>query len=87
MTSYKKHTFSSKEHGVLRDKSKCVRVGGKGSYDGHHTRKFTTLEIERLQTLPDNYTNVEGISDSQRWRMIGNAWTVDVVAHIFKFIK
>lgn len=45
-------------------------------------RKVTPLEFERLQTLPDNYT--QGISDTQRYKMIGNGWTVDVISHIFK---
>jgi DNA (cytosine-5)-methyltransferase 3A len=48
-------------------------------------RKLTPLECERLQTLPDNYT--EGISDNQRYFCIGNGWTVDVIAYIFKEIK
>ena len=43
---------------------------------------LTPVECERLQTLPDNYT--EGISNSQRYKCIGNGWTVDVIAHIFK---
>jgi len=47
-------------------------------------RKLTPLECERLQTLPDNYTAV--ISDTQRYKCIGNGWTVDVIAHIFSFI-
>ena len=113
----------------VREKAKCVRVGGRNSpfgskqeWDspfqiiskkgklkprteksgcltggahsgGNHsdmdilhtpfaTRRYTTLECERLQTLPDNYT--EGVSNSQRYKMIGNGWTVDVIAHIFK---
>ena len=45
-------------------------------------RKLTPLEAERLQTLPDNYT--EGISNTQRYKCIGNGWTVDVIAHILK---
>ena len=49
------------------------------------TRKVTPLECERLQTLPDNYT--EGISNTQRYKCIGNGWTVDVIAHILSFIK
>lgn len=44
-----------------------------------------TVECERLQTVPDNYT--EGVSNSQRYKMLGNGWTVDVIAHIFKHIK
>lgn len=43
-------------------------------------RKLTPVEAERLQTLPDNYT--VGISNSQRYKCIGNGWTVDVIAHI-----
>lgn len=45
-------------------------------------RKLTPLECERLQTVPDNYSNV--VSNSQRYKMLGNGWTVDVIAHIFK---
>ncbi len=44
-------------------------------------RKVTPLECERLQTLPDNYTM--GISPTQRYKCIGNGWTVDVIVHIF----
>ena len=45
-------------------------------------RKLTPVEAERLQTLPDNYT--EGISNAQRYKCIGNGWTVDVIAHILR---
>ena len=48
-------------------------------------RKLTPLECERLQTLPDNYT--EGVSNSQRFKMIGNGWTIEVISHILKEIK
>lgn len=48
-------------------------------------RKLTPIEYERLQTLEDNYT--EGVSDTQRYKMLWNWWTVDVIAHIFRFIK
>ena len=44
-------------------------------------RKFHPIECERLQTLPDNYT--EGVSNTQRYKMIGNGWTIDVISHIF----
>ena len=47
-------------------------------------RKLTPLEYERLQTLPDNYTY--GIADTNRYTVIGNGWTVDVIAHILKGI-
>ena len=48
--------------------------------DQVYWRKLTPLECERLQTVPDNYT--EGVSNTQRYKMLGNGWTVDVIAHI-----
>lgn len=50
--------------------------------DGEYViRKLTPIECERLQTLPDGWT--EGVSATQRYKQIGNGWTVDVIAHIF----
>ena len=80
-------------HSKIRDKSKTVRSSGRGSYDRHewdsvdelHWRKLTPLECERLQTVPDNYT--EGVSNTQRYKMLGNGWTVDVIAHILKSLR
>lgn len=113
----------------VREKSKCIRVGGRNSpfgskqeWDspfqritkngklkkgidkaacltggahsgGNHsdmdiihtpiaTRRYSTIECERLQTVPDNYTN--HVSNSQRYKMLGNGWTVDIIAHILK---
>jgi DNA (cytosine-5)-methyltransferase 3A len=48
-------------------------------------RYYSLLEYERLQTLPEGYTNL--VSVSQAKKMIGNAWTVDVIAHIFSYLK
>ena len=48
-------------------------------------RKLTPIEYERLQTLPDNYT--AWVSDTQRYKTLWNWWTVDVVAHIFSYLK
>ena len=45
-------------------------------------RKLTPVECERLQTVPDNYTN--HVSSTQRYKILGNGWTVDVIAHIFR---
>lgn len=50
--------------------------------DGTYYRKLTPLECERLQTLPDYYT--AHVSNTQRYRQLGNGWTVDVVAHILR---
>jgi len=48
-------------------------------------RYYTLKEYERLQTIPEGYTSV--VSTSQAKKMIGNAWTVDVIAHIFSYLK
>lgn len=48
-------------------------------------RKLTPIECERIQTMPENYT--KGISNTQRYKCLGNGWTVDVIAHIFKGLK
>ena len=49
-------------------------------------RKLTELECERLQTVDDNYTQIAG-NKTQRIKMLGNGWTIDVISHIFKGIK
>ena len=56
-----------------------------GVLTNNFIRKLTPLECERLQTVPENYTSI--VSDNQRYKMLGNGWTVDVIAHIFKGIK
>ena len=64
--------------------------GGGGAKTGLYlingeVRKLTPIECERLQGLPDNYT--AGISNTQRYKCLGNAFNVDVVSHILSFIK
>lgn len=49
-----------------------------------HYRYITPLECERLQTVPDNYTSC--VSNTQRYKMLGNGWTVDVIAHILSYL-
>lgn len=51
---------------------------------GMKIRRLTPTECERLQTVPDGYTSI--VSDTQRYRMLGNGWTVDIIAHIFSFM-
>ena len=53
--------------------------------EGKHYRYITPIECERLQTVQDNYT--APVSNTQRYKMLGNGWTVDVIAHIFKNIS
>jgi DNA-cytosine methyltransferase len=48
-------------------------------------RLFSPLECERLQTVPDNYSSI--VSNTQRFNLLGNGWTVDVITHIFKNIE
>lgn len=53
--------------------------------DGYYIiRKLTTLECERLQTLPDGYTAVPKNSATQRYKQIGNGWTAEVIIHILE---
>jgi DNA (cytosine-5)-methyltransferase 3A len=64
--------------------------GGRGAKTGLYkdnlqVRKLTPVECERLQTVPDNYT--DGVSDTQRYKMLGNGWTIDVITHILKKIE
>ena len=53
--------------------------------DGVSYRKLTPLECERLQTVPDGYS--AHVSNTQRYRMLGNGFTVDVIAHILSGIS
>jgi len=59
--------------------------GRKSIYVDSKIRRLTPIECERLQTVKDNYTN--HVSDSQRYKMLGNGWTVDVIVHILKYIN
>lgn len=83
---YSKPQLLPKKTGTLNTKNNS----GQLSFDSGTTlipfegtlRKLTPIECERLQTVPDNYTN--HVSNTQRYKMLGNCWTVDVIAHIFK---
>lgn len=81
----------------IEGKSVCLNANGGGGGaktglykidlpDGEYIiRKLTPIECERLQTLPDNYT--AGISNSSRYKAIGNGWTCEVIAHILRGMK
>ena len=58
--------------------SKIAKIQG-------NIRRLTPIECERLQTVPDNYTN--HVSDTQRYKMLGNGWTIDVITHILSYLK
>ena len=88
---------------VDRDKAHCIdanyfKGGNLKSYFEKHRRqlvftdesmtefrKLTPLECERLQTVPEGYT--DHVSNTQRYKMLGNGWTVDVISHIFNGMK
>lgn len=91
---YRRQLVFEKPHGNnkggfnFKDKFNTLRTATSHGYailDGIKWRKLTPIECERLQTVPDNYTNY--VSNTQRYKMLGNGWTVDVIAHILKGIK
>lgn len=84
---------NAQAHRVYDSNAKAVTLVGLGGGLGAKTglykintevRRLIPVECERLQTLPDNYT--QGISDTQRYKALGNGWTVDVIAHIFSYL-
>ena len=95
--------FDFKHHSDIRnDKSACVTsnfykgVPYNVLVEEKLIRKFHPIECERLQTVPDNYTKtgyfgmfkgMKPISNTQRYKMLGNGFTVEVIAHILKEIK
>jgi DNA (cytosine-5)-methyltransferase 3A len=64
---------------------KDPRHNDRALFDGSRIRRLTPIECERLQTVADNYTNY--VSDSQRYKMLGNGWTIEVIIHILKYIN
>lgn len=68
-----------------KGKSATLSNSGAGLIKTDSVRKLTPIECERLQGLPDDYT--EGISNTQRYKCLGNAFNVDVIVHILKSIE
>ena len=72
----------------MKDKSNCLTAANYDYMRYEHSdkdkevywRKLTPVECERLQTVPDNYTN--HVSNTQRYKMLGNGWTIEVITHI-----
>lgn len=76
----KAHTLSASDwRGLNRNQNQTAVT------DGVHYRKLTPIECERLQTVPDNFT--ASVSNTQRYKMLGNGWTVDVISHILSHIR
>ena len=74
----------------MKHKSNCLTAANYDYMRYEHSdedkevywRKLTPVECERLQTVPDNYTN--HVSNTQRYKMLGNGWTIEVITHILK---
>jgi DNA (cytosine-5)-methyltransferase 3A len=84
-------TKEHKEYLPLKTKKSNCLLTGESTLDyildsNLNFRTYTINELERLQTLPVNYTNI-GLSKNKIRKMIGNGWTVDVISHIFKNIE
>jgi DNA (cytosine-5)-methyltransferase 3A len=85
--------FMTSMRGCRNLNAKCNTLlcdGGGGNrqkkvYQDGRCRKLMPIEYERLQNLPDRYT--EGVADCHRYTAVGNGWTVDVIAHIFANLK
>lgn len=66
-------------------KTYCIDTGQTNALEvNYQLRRFTPTEVERLQTVPDNYTN--HVSETQRYKMLGNGWTIDAICHIFSYL-
>ena len=89
-----KQYWSQQDRAYYRDGKMCtLPKGNPGNklnivmdYDKDIYRRLHPVEAERCQTLPDHYTDVGGLKDAQRLGIIGDGWTVDVIAHIFSFL-
>jgi len=90
-------TSVQKDNLVLHQRGRGYNKGGKyiektppltsSSWEWNNTlaiRRLTPTECERLQTVPDGYTSI--VSDTQRYKMLGNGWTVDVITHILFYL-
>lgn len=64
----------------LKDEKERIEI--KDFYNNQNFRHFSCIELERLQTLPEEYTL--GVSDSSRRKLIGNGWTIDILTNLFK---
>ena len=85
-------TINNRYASIDPDKANCLTARAEKSWNSNYVtrtdgkiRTLSPIEYERLQTLPDNYT--KGVSDSERYIMLGNCWTVDVIAYILSYVS
>jgi site-specific DNA-cytosine methylase len=86
------HTPHGFNHGGIfkRLKHPTLRIKAQNNYfyiNHKKYRKLTCTEWERLQTLPDGYTQCDSVSNSQRYKMIGNGWNIETIVHILTGLK
>ena len=81
----KARTLTKSYHKMQRANVATYVTGNHAPFDKSNIRRLLPIECERLQTLPDNYT--QGVSDTQRYRSIGNGFTTLIVSHILKYME
>lgn len=79
--------YKNRPERIYEDKAPTLRSERSGLKvkNEYEVRKLSVVECERLQNVPDNYT--DAVSDTQRYKMLGNGWTVDIISHIFSSIE
>lgn len=92
LTSEKGKACLEKRYAVIDPiKANCLTARSDASWNSNYVTRegqltrLTPIEYERLQTVPDNYT--ASVRNSERYKMLGNGWTVDVICHILKGLK
>ncbi|WAX06283.1 hypothetical protein BD166P1_00041 [OM05-12 phage BD166P1] len=78
-------SIDGKAHTLLATSYKGARANGMTlvDYGNFRIRRLTPTECARLQTVPD-WCKWDGISDTQRYKMLGNGWNIETIKHIFK---
>lgn len=81
-------SIDDKAHTLLATSHKGAMVNGMTLVDNGNfrIRRLTPTECARLQTVPEWYV-WDGISDTQRYKMLGNGWNIETIKHIFKYIE
>lgn len=81
-------SIDDKAHTLLATSHKGAMANGMTLVDNGNfrIRRLTPTECARLQTVPEWYI-WDGISDTQRYKMLGNGWNIETIKHIFKYLK
>jgi site-specific DNA-cytosine methylase len=91
----KKYQLEKQYSKIINNVDKAITMTARqvSSWNGNlvqvrgNLRFISLLEAERLQTMPDNYTQCEGVSNTQRYKMLGNGWTLETIKHNFNELK